>query len=99
MTERDRCGVAAVFTADPHLQLRLNLPATLDADFHEFANTVLIDRHERIAGQNTARSIDAEEACGVIARNSKSGLREVIGAEREKLRALRDLAGHQTSAR
>ena len=55
-----------MFATDPHLQLRPNLAAAFDADFHEFADALLIDRNKGVTGQNTARGVDAEETRGII---------------------------------
>ena len=99
MAEGDRGRIAAVLAADADLQLRAHLAAALDADAHQFTDALLVDRHERIGRQDPARGINAEEARGVVARNAERRLRQIVSAEREELRRLGDLAGHQTGAR
>src|SRR5208282_4795244 len=78
VAEGDRSGIAAVLAADADLQLGTDFPPALDADAHQFADALLIDRHERVAGQDAARGVDAEEARRVVARNTKSRLREIV---------------------
>src|SRR4051794_11797240 len=95
MAESDRGRVAAVLAADAYLESLAGLAASLDADAHHLANAFAIDRHERIDLEDAARRIDAEEACGIVAADAERRLREVVGAEGEELRRLRDLASHQ----
>ena len=71
VTEGDRSRVAAVLPADADFELGTDFSSALDADAHQFADALLIDRHERIAGQDAARGIDAEEARRVVARMPK----------------------------
>ena len=99
MAERDRRGISAVLAADADLQLLPRLPATLDADLHQFADAFGVDGDERVTGDDPALSIDPEEARRIVARNSERRLRKVIGSEGEKLRRLSNLLGLQSSAR
>ena len=61
MAERDRGRIAAVLAADADLEMLADLAAALDADLDQRADAVAVDRHERIARQDAARDIDAEE--------------------------------------
>ncbi len=55
MTERDRGGIAAVLTADAHLEVGAGLAATLHTDLYQFTDAVAIDRNKRIDLENSAR--------------------------------------------
>ena len=87
-----------MFAANADLETGPDLAAAGDADFHEFADAIAIDRDERIDFQNPLADIGAEEACGVVAADAVCGLGQVVGAEREELRGLRHVAGHQARA-
>ena len=67
MAERDRGRVAAMLAANADLELRLHGAAALDADLHQFADALLVDRDERIARQDAALGVDAEETRRVVA--------------------------------
>ena len=51
-----------MLAADADLELLSHLAAALDADPHQFADALPVDRHERIGRQDAARGVDAEEA-------------------------------------
>ena len=80
MAEFDRGRVAAMLAADADLELAAHLAAALDADPHQFADALLIDRDEGIGRQNAARGVDAEERGRVVATDAERGLRQVVGA-------------------
>ena len=82
-----------MFAADADLELGPHLAPALDTDLDQFADALLVERHEGIARQDAAPGIDAEEARRVVARDAERGLRQIVGAEREKLGGLGDLAG------
>jgi hypothetical protein len=52
----------------------------------QFADAVLVKRHERILFHHAKALIGAKELAGIIARNAEGGLRQVVGAEGEELR-------------
>src|ERR1700741_635369 len=60
MAEGDRSRVCALLAADADLEPGLGPATTLDADAHQFADALAIDRHERIGLQDAARGIRAE---------------------------------------
>src|SRR6478672_3768085 len=95
VAERDRRRIAAVLAADANLEVFAHPAAALDADPHQRADAIAIDRHERIARQDAARRVDAEERRGVVTADAEGGLGQVVGAEREELGGLRNLVGHQ----
>src|SRR6476469_376048 len=88
-----------MLAANADLETGTGLAAAGDTDLHEFTDAIAIDRDERIDFQNSLAAIGAEEARGVVAADTVSGLGQVVGAEREDLRVLRDVAGHQARAR
>ena len=70
-----------MLAANPELEVRPRLASATDADAHELADAIAIDRHERITRQDRARQIGAEKAGSVVAADSEGGLRQIIGAE------------------
>src|SRR5262245_23478812 len=99
MAEGDRGRVAAVLAADADFELWPGLATALDADADQRADALLIERHERIARQNSARGVDAEETRRIVAADAEGGLRQIVGAEGKEFRALCDLVGEQRRAR
>ena len=87
-----------MLAAYPELDVGTRLATALDADFDEFADAFLIDRNEGVFRENAARGVDAEEGTRVVARNAKTRLGKVIGAEGEEFGGLRDLVGLQARA-
>src|SRR5262245_52221862 len=81
MAERDRRRIAAVLAADSDLEFGARLAPTLDADTHQFADALAVDRHERIGLQDAARGVGTKEACGIVTADTEAGLRQVVGAE------------------
>src|SRR6266403_5618377 len=98
VAERDGGGIAAMLSTDPDLDIRAGLAAAHDADLHQLANAVAIDRDERIDLQNPLCDVGAEESGGVISADAVGGLRQVVGAERKELSGRCDLASHQAGA-
>ena len=62
MAERHRAGVAAVFTADPELQVGAGRPPLLDAHAYQLAHTFDVQRVERVVGQELVLEVLAHEA-------------------------------------
>src|SRR5262245_31787109 len=99
MAEADRVRIAAVLAANPELQFGPRASPALDRDLDELPHPCPIEADERIALDQAFGEIFAEETCRVIAADAECGLGEVVGAEAEELRALRDLSRHQGRAR
>src|SRR5260370_11383277 len=64
VTERHRRRIAAVFAADAHLEVCPRLATALDADLHQFADAVAIDREERIDRHDPPRVLPAGASYG-----------------------------------
>ena len=58
-----------------------------------------VDRRERILLEDLLVLVDPQELADVVAREAERHLRQVVGAEREELRFLRDLIGGHRAAR
>ena len=100
MTQVDGVRVTAVLAADPDLHSLAGLAALFHRDLHQPPHAFLVDRLERVARQDLLLQVaDDERALGVVAREAERGLRQVVGAEGEELRLLRDLARGQRGAR
>src|ERR1051326_450632 len=99
VAEADGIRIAAMLAANPKLQLGPALPAPLDRDLDQFAHAFAIDADKGIAFDQPAREIFAEETAGVVARDAKGGLCQIVRAEAEELSSLGDFLGHQGRAR
>src|SRR3954470_8976393 len=99
MAEGDGGGIAAVLAADADLERGARLTTACDADLDELADAFLVERDEGIDRQDALGHVGAEEARGIVTADAVRRLREVIGAEREELGALRDLGREQAGAR
>src|SRR3990170_5666046 len=68
VAEPHRLGVAAVLAADAHFQIGARLAPEADRHLHELADAALIDRGERVLGQNLLLQIlHQEPGLGVVA--------------------------------
>ena len=74
-----------MLAADADLEIGSGLAPARDADLDQFADTIAIDRDERIDLEDALGDISAEESGGVIAADAVGGLGQVVGAEREEL--------------
>src|ERR1700691_3388530 len=81
VTEHDRCGIAAMLTANAELDVRPRFTAASGGNAHKLADAVPIDRHKRIGRQNALSGVNAQEARGIVAADAQSGLGEIICAE------------------
>src|SRR5271170_4655546 len=99
MAEFHGIGIAAVFAADAELDAGARLAAFRNGDFHELADAGLVNRGERIFLHDLRFLIRAEETAGIVAAHAERSLRQIIRAEAEELRSLRDLIGGQRAAR
>ena len=88
-----------MLAADADLQVRPRAASLLHAHLDELADADRVDRRERIALQDLAVLVRAEELADVVAREPEGELRQVIGAEREELRLAGDLIGRHRAAR
>ena len=88
-----------MFAADTELDVLSGAPALLRADAHELPDALDVDGRERVLREYVELLVPAEEAAGVVAAHSEAGLSEVVCAEREELRLLRDFVGGQRAAR
>src|SRR5881392_659669 len=72
VAETDRARVSAVLTADAELQIGSRLPAALDGDLHQLADTVEVERLEGIRVEHPVLQIEGQElALGVVARHAE----------------------------
>src|SRR5579859_7676970 len=96
VAELDAVGVAAVFAADAHFQVRVGGAAFLYRHTHELAYAFAVERLEGVGGENldllcgswfvqTFDVAQQELAFGVVAANAKGGLRQVVGAKAEEV--------------
>src|SRR4029078_3691101 len=78
VAELDRRRLAAVLAADAELDVRLRLPPPLDADPHQVALALLVERLEGVPLEHTVLEVEREElALGVVAGHPECGLGQV----------------------
>src|SRR5438445_3370204 len=99
MAEPYRLRIATMFTANAELDLWPHAPSAFHCNGNHLADASRIDTHEWIAFDQAALHIFPKERACIVPRNAERCLRQVIGAETEELRDLRQLAGHQRRAR
>src|SRR6202451_3400064 len=95
VAELDRRGVAAVFAADSDFKTGPGLASAFDSDANQFTHAIAIDDREGILLDDAFGEIGWQDFVDVIARETKCGLSEIIGAEAEELGFLGDLVGNQ----
>src|SRR6476660_7385771 len=66
VAERHGCRIAAMLAANAELERVTRLAAAIGCDADQLADTVAVERNERIDGQNALRLIGAEEARRVV---------------------------------
>jgi hypothetical protein len=99
VAEVDRRRVAAVIAADAHLEVGARRAAALDSHLDQLADALLVDRLERVFGDDLLVDVVGQEPADVVARVAERHLREVVGAERKELGMLGDLLGDERRAR
>ena len=91
-----------MLAADADLEIGLHLASAFGADGDELADAVLVDGDERVDLEDGVLGVVCEDRRGIVARQAEAGLREIVGAEGEELRAgvaCGDLVGPQRGAR
>ena len=75
-----------MLAADAEFQTFACLPPSFRRNRDELAHALLIERDERIGRDHFLFEILVDEARRVIAADAEGRLREIVGAEGEKLR-------------
>mmetsp|Transcript_6723 Transcript_6723/g.17216 ORF Transcript_6723/g.17216 Transcript_6723/m.17216 type:complete len:986 (-) Transcript_6723:44-3001(-) len=96
--EVHRGGVSAVLPADAHLELGARRPPVLGAHLDELPHALLVQHLEGVVLEDALLEVGGQELGHVVARVPVRHLGQVVGAEREELRLLRDLRGEQRGA-
>ena len=87
-----------MFAADAELEVGSRRPAPLRRHPDQLADPLYIEADERVPGVDALFDIRTEKARGVVAADAQRGLGQVVGAEREELGRVRDVAGAQRGA-
>mmetsp|Transcript_22334 Transcript_22334/g.31225 ORF Transcript_22334/g.31225 Transcript_22334/m.31225 type:complete len:387 (+) Transcript_22334:480-1640(+) len=69
-----------------------------DANLHELAHTLLVNRLERVADVDLLRGVVLQEGARVVAGEAARHLREVVGSERHELALLGQVVGVERGA-
>ena len=81
-----------MLAADPDLDCRPHRSAAFDRDADELADTVDVDRLERIVLEQAVLEVEGQEpSLGVVARHAEGRLGQVVRAEREELGVIGEL--------
>ncbi len=95
VAEDDRRGVAAMLAANAQLDVPTGGAPFFHRHFDQLADTVLVQRHERIFRQDAVIHVERQKFTRIVAGKAKGGLGQVIGAEGEKFGLDGDLVGGQ----
>ena len=98
MAEAYGCRLSAVLSADTELDVRSGALAAFDSDLHQFADSVLVKRLERIFFENILVHVLFDDLSCVVSGESKSHLGQVVGSEGEELRIFRECAAPMKQA-
>src|SRR3990172_11942848 len=85
MTEFNICCLAAVFTADTHLQVLLDLTSLFHSYTHKSSYTFGINRNKRVLLQYSILDIEWQESSRIITGKTVDRLGKVIGPKRIKV--------------
>src|SRR5437870_8590485 len=100
VAERDALRLASVLAADAELELGLRAAAALDRDPHQVADAADVERLERVLLEHAVLEIRREELpLGVVTREAKRRLREIVRPEGEEIGLLGDLVRADACAR
>ena len=98
MEELHRCRVPAVLAADAELEPGPRRAAALHPDPHELADAIDVDARERVALDDPGLQVGGQERrLRIVAREAERRLREIVGAEREEVGVLGDLAARSAA--
>jgi len=99
VAELDGGGVAALFAADADAQTGAGLAAPVDGQLHQGADALLVEHLEWVVLQDVVVGVERQElVLGVLAGEREGRLGQVVGAEREELGDLSQLAGAHAGA-
>src|SRR6266550_1400042 len=79
--EADGVRIASMFPADADLEILVGAPAAFRPQLDQLSHAALIDRLERIPGQDLFLDVLGEERARVVARIAERHLRQIVGAE------------------
>ena len=99
VAELDGGRIAAVLTADTAVKFGTGLTSKLDRHLHQLADADGIETGKRIGLVDLVRIVCGQELAGIVTREPERHLRQVIGAEAEEFRLLRDIVRGERRAR
>src|SRR5215468_4238601 len=85
MEKGDRGRITSVLAANADLEIAAHFATTLGADAHQLTDTRLVDGDERVHIEDLPLHVVGEDRRCVVAREAKTGLGEIIGAEGKEL--------------
>lgn len=99
VAELDGRRIAAVLAADAAMQVGTGASAEFDSHLHQFADADLVELGKRVELVDLVLVIRRQELARIVTGEAEGHLREVVRAEAEELRFLRDLVGGDRRAR
>src|SRR5271155_927150 len=99
MAKLDAIRIAAMLTANSQLDARTCLIPLLDGGLNKLADARLINRGKRVLLDDFQLLVRPEEGTRIVTAHSQASLGQVVRAEAEELRRLRNLVGGERSAR
>src|SRR3546814_269283 len=95
----DARRVTAVLAADAELDVGARFAPAFGREVDQLPDAFDVEADERVGQEDALVDILRQEAARIVAADADRRLRQVVGAEREKLRRLGNLARHQRGAR
>src|SRR5690606_3467232 len=86
--ECDGGRITSMLAADADLEVWAHPTSAGGPDLDQFADTGLVDRHERIDLDYAGLHIVRQYRGGVVPREAEARLRQIVGAERKELGTL-----------
>src|SRR5258705_9754451 len=88
-----------MLAADTDFQGRARLAASFGSHLDQLTHTFLVENGKRILLDDSLFKVRRQNLVDVVAREAPSGLREIVGTEREELGFFGNLRGDERGAR
>ena len=88
-----------MLAANTNFQIGFFTTSALRTHAYELAHAIAIEHLERIVANDLALDVIRSKSTRVVAAQTNSGLRKVVGSKREELRMPRNSIGHERRTR
>src|SRR5262245_11555127 len=95
VAETHRAWLTAMLTANADFQRFPDAPTRRDGELDQLADSFLVQHLKRIVGKYATLHVVGQETTGVVAAQPERRLRQIVGAEGEKVGCFRDAVRRQ----